>query len=597
MSAIALAAGIDTGFDPVPGHPDQLRGAARALRAVAGDLSERSHEVDGAVERTTAAWTGRRSLDFRLAATGVAHALEATVSGVADLADALGELSAAAQVARDEVEQQATRSRRVTGEMEDRVRAMAPGDTDIEAEHEHARRVHRRCLALAQDANKSYDRMAQRVAERIEAIADTAGGVVAPVDLSTLATRRVQATATGASSWSLLDDWLHPCGAVPGVVETVLAISTPRAAYAWWRALSPVQQQTVLRDRPELIGNLDGIPAGVRDLANRERLWPLRREVSARLRQRMDELSKERQRRGAYNPYAGPVPLLTSADPRFEHRLEQLRALTALGAVLARPGRHLLSLDISSGHRVHAAVAVGDVDTADNVAVFTPGLDSNVQNGIADYDTEMGDLRAQAEADSADAGTSTATVTWLGYDAPQVEELWNGQRSVASARLAEQGAAGLSGFLGGIQATRPHGVHLVALGHSYGSSTTGYALARADRGVDDAVLFGSPGAGVDTLQELHVPAGHLYVEATPTDLVALVERFGLSPTHTVGFQALEVGESARNGTVLPGVNGHRHYLDAGTTSMWNLAALVADRRDLLVVAPESAQPELLQHLR
>ncbi len=140
-------------------------------------------------------------------------------------------------------------------------------------------------------------------------------------------------------------------------------------------------------------------------------------------------------------------------------------------------------------------------------------------------------------------------------------------------------------------------MHLVALGHSYGSSTTGYALARGSTGVDDVALFGSPGAGAETVQQLHVPAGHLYVEATPTDPVALVERFGLSPTHTVGFRALETGQSIRDGTVLAGVNVHRHYLDAGTTSQWNLAALVADRRDLLVLAPGSEQPELLQHVR
>ncbi len=138
MSLDVLVPGLAASFDTVPGDPEQLRAAARALRGVAGDLSGRCHEVDGAVERTTAAWAGRRSLDFRLAASGVTHALEASVRGVADLADALDELAAAAQVARDEVDQQASRARRVAGEVEDRVRAMAPGDTRIESEREHA---------------------------------------------------------------------------------------------------------------------------------------------------------------------------------------------------------------------------------------------------------------------------------------------------------------------------------------------------------------------------------------------------------------------------------------------------------------------------
>ncbi|NIJ14994.1 hypothetical protein FHU38_005402 [Saccharomonospora amisosensis] len=37
----------------------------------------------------------------------------------------------------------------------------------------------------------------------------------------------------------------------------------------------------------------------------------------------------------------------------------------------ARPDRHLLELDLSKS-RAEAAVANGDVDTADHVAVFTP---------------------------------------------------------------------------------------------------------------------------------------------------------------------------------------------------------------------------------
>ena len=67
-----------------------------------------------------------------------------------------------------------------------------------------------------------------------------------------------------------------------------------------------------------------------------------------------------------------------------------------------------------------------------------------------------------------------------------------------------RGGADLARFYEGIDASRRADPHLTALGHSYGSLTTGYALQQA-HGVDDAVLFGSPGLGTDHVDDLHVP--------------------------------------------------------------------------------------------
>jgi hypothetical protein len=72
----------------------------------------------------------------------------------------------------------------------------------------------------------------------------------------------------------------------------------------------------------------------------------------------------------------------------------------------------------------------------------------------------------------------------MGYDAPQSVD-------VASDDNAQQGGQQLARFFDGIDATRPGDPpHMVAVGHSYGSTTTGLALRQAN-GVDDAIFLGS----------------------------------------------------------------------------------------------------------
>ncbi|MGH3904736.1 MAG: alpha/beta hydrolase [Pseudonocardiaceae bacterium] len=53
----------------------------------------------------------------------------------------------------------------------------------------------------------------------------------------------------------------------------------------------------------------------------------------------------------------------------------------------------------TGGQRVKATVAIGNVDTADHVAVFTPSFTSTVEGNLAGYD-EMALLRRQADDES-----------------------------------------------------------------------------------------------------------------------------------------------------------------------------------------------------
>ena len=224
----------------------------------------------------------------------------------------------------------------------------------------------------------------------------------------------------------------------------------------------------------------------------------------------------------------------------------------------------------------------GDVDTADHVAVLTPGFGNTVGGDLPGVVETAGALRDRSAAvldGSGRSGESVAAVAWLGYDVP------GGPLDVSTADAARRGGADLARFYDGIDAARPTDPHLTALGHSYGSLTTGYALQQA-HGVDDAVLFGSPGIGTDDLGDLHVPAGHTGVVEAPWDPVADLGWFGDDPNRLDGVTGLSArAATLPDGTAAAGSVLHSQYLTPGTTSQYNIAATVAGLPDQRILDP------------
>jgi hypothetical protein len=148
----------------------------------------------------------------------------------------------------------------------------------------------------------------------------------------------------------------------------------PTHVSVWWRGLPPAEQQWLVEHQPELIGNLNGIPASTRDLANRSRLYAL------------------------------------LADPHTGHR----DALLAIQARLDRGGPAYL-LGLSTDGRGRAIVALGDPDTADHVVTCVPGLGGNLDH-VTDELTRIGHLATATRHAAPDQTTSV--IAWLGYDAP-----------------------------------------------------------------------------------------------------------------------------------------------------------------------------------
>jgi hypothetical protein len=158
-----------------------------------------------------------------------------------------------------------------------------------------------------------------------------------------------------------------------------------------------------------------------------------------------------------------------------------------------------------------ALATVGELDARAGAALdaATAEIDDSF-NGMV---KEANALKSETETQLEDAGRgdeTVASIAWLGYEPPQttgpgVLDLGRGALDVAQTDRANAGAANLAGFYDGLDvaSTQPD-PHITALGHSYGSLTTGLALQDPGPGqpVDDAVFYGSPGINADDESDL-----------------------------------------------------------------------------------------------
>lgn len=344
----------------------------------------------------------------------------------------------------------------------------------------------------------------------------------------------------------------------------------------WWKSLPAETKSALAAAPPAWLGGMDGIPATVRHTANVNKIDDERAALNAeanRLREQIRQLPKGPGSRNLDGKYQRPLDQIEA----------KLKSLDEVEKVAAKPDRQLLVLD-TSGERTKAAVGVGNVDTAEHVTVFTPGMNSTVEGGsLGDYDRSMSQLQHEAQRQSFDYGDGgkVATVTWLGYEAPQGSEIFDPDRSVAGSATAQRGAADLANFYRGINDSRSTDPHLVAMGHSYGSTTTGYALQEEGLGVDAAVTMGSPGLGTDTRSDLHVPGGWMYNLESKWDGVADLGAFGGDPSKNWQVDQLSTSDAvAPDGRRLKesswhGTGGPTGYLTPGTTSQYNASAIAA----------------------
>ncbi|WYB31029.1 alpha/beta hydrolase [Streptomyces sp. SM1P] len=228
--------------------------------------------------------------------------------------------------------------------------------------------------------------------------------------------------------------------------ERIPQNATPAQREAWWDGLSPEERERYIELVPERIGNLDGIPVLARDAANRRNLPAL-------------------------------IDKLEGVDTdKARDQLAGLREIERQLNENGKPPMYLIGVGDEGNGR--AIVSFGNPDVSQHVSAYVPGLNTSLDEEFAKND--LG--RARDTAIGAQGyDESTASIVWLGYDAPQLPDKDGvaGYFAVMGTGRAEKGGAAYRDFMGGISVTNQNkDPHLTAIGHSYGSRTVGAAAAR-----------------------------------------------------------------------------------------------------------------------
>ena len=288
------------------------------------------------------------------------------------------------------------------------------------------------------------------------------------------------------------------------------------------------------------------------------------------------------------------VDRLSPAADLHRTREEQVTRLRAEAAGAKRLLFHpdLTVLSFSDGARPTIRVAFGDPTTATHLAVLLPGTGTGlhaVRTGLEDAAA----LHRHATLAAPD-GRTLATVLDL-HAAPA--DLGR----AADPRPSRAAGAATAAFLADLGAARPDGPPRTTLvGHSYGALVA--ARASDDHAVDDLVLLGAPGTGVEHRDDLG-GATRVWAARASGDPIGIVadldELVGLLPERwrpSTGpltdplvahgpdpadpdFGARRLATAATGaGFSTIAARGHLDYLTPGTTSLDNVARVVTGVR-------------------
>lgn len=366
-----------------------------------------------------------------------------------------------------------------------------------------------------------------------------------------------------------------------------------------WDKLNDEQKEW-LYSQDHTIGNHPGMPFVDKDKFNQRHLTELMQTTKTNIDQmqhRYDELAR-RVYMGDHSAatgqeLAGLGPQLAAA----RHNLDGYRAVQSALHPPEAPGTS------SSGARAprllgfiddqgHAAVSIGNPDTATRNATFVPGTGQDMAAFEGSNNKSLSMFDAAMQADKSLEG-KLAVTTWMGYDRPM--DLYE----AAFPGRAENGGAALDTFLNGMHAshTGPAAIDTV-IGHSYGSTLVGGAASGGNHlAADNIVAVGSPGMLVDHASDLSADAGaKVYSMTARNDVISLATdmTLGADPfTQDFGGTRLwaSPGEALPySGGALPTVAAHSSYWDAGSAGLANLGAIVAGRPPLQIVTPDGVVP-------
>jgi len=330
---------------------------------------------------------------------------------------------------------------------------------------------------------------------------------------------------------------------------------------AWWNSLMRDERDRLIAEHPPVLGNLNGIPAELRDQINTAVMNDdlTRADDAARYRNAVQVKQGLDHDRGSDPGNQRPV-LLWAYDP------------------LAFNGKG------------SAAIAIGDPDHAQDIAVIVPGAGSSVASGwLAGGHNDAINVYDQSMA--AYPGDDLSVIAWMGYDTPDGFD----DPRVASPLMARQGGVRLAQDVNGLWVTHDGSPpHVTVLGHSYGSSTVADAFAASGATANDVVSLGSPGTDLaHSAKDFHLDSGTVYVGSASSDPISwlgegggvsneLNEILGYPFGRYAGLGTDPAGDgfgSVRFKAEVPGGDGlsfrdHSHYFDLGGEALRSMAHIV-----------------------
>ncbi len=413
--------------------------------------------------------------------------------------------------------------------------------------------------------------------------------------------------------------------------------SGPEQVKRWWDSLSATQKRLLIDQHPRELGNLNGVPAQVRDSVNQAAMNDDLRKVEGAARQR--GLDPETLRDNALNNRDADVftdptmyGLRATDITRYQNAVKTNDFLTR---DKGSDPDHVIPImlwaydPLAFNGKGRAAIAIGNPDKARNTAVMVPGTNSSVRGGwMSDGPDDAINLYEQSL--KADPNRPSAVLAWMGYDAPEFDHPHWEQALTDPAKLEEVGTPWRARQAGALLAADVNGLgathdgltptHVTVLGHSYGSTTVADAFVNSGMRANDAVLTGCPGTDLaHSGADFRLDGGRLYVGATSTDAISWIGEsgsglpngvnetlggplgpwagLGTDPAHA-GFGAVRFrAEVAGSHSLTPWFTDHAHYYDVGSEALHNMTEIVTGHGDRLaaegMLAPDRAPARIV----
>ncbi|WGM22369.1 alpha/beta hydrolase [Paenarthrobacter sp. OM7] len=352
------------------------------------------------------------------------------------------------------------------------------------------------------------------------------------------------------------------------------------------------EQQLLIDALPEVIGNLNGVTATARDLANRKKLLQMH-----------DYLKKYRDEHGGDVDEGSQEGMVNKVweslyDSEGNEKVVDTDDKSSIFQLVSFvPFARGQGSETGFG----ASISVGDLDAAQHVTYQLPGLDTTVGKDMASKTKQANDQRVEqrdlARLNGIDRDR-LAVVAWIGVEpAKGMGVFSNDQAKVVGPALRSD----VVGF-NAVHQNLDNAAMTTAVGHSMGSLGVMEA-AKTGLPVDNLVLVGDVGApdNVTSVNDLHLnPGGTVYRGSYDWDHVAEVGHgvgWQRKSTDDSGFGAVTFGTDGTTGPDgakdLPtkthdgqtgGKDGIYGYFDKSTESSYNQARIARGLNDQLTNA-------------